>query len=77
MDFFDTVFLSETEQIIKYKRQFGKKVKRKVSFKNIADVVLIPCLNEYKSFSNDLWYNENDYNNFKLDFFRFKKIINL
>lgn len=68
MDYVHSFFLSETEQIVKYKRNFYKKVSRRVSFDNMAQVILIPCLSEYKSFEKELWYNDSDYERFKSEY---------
>jgi hypothetical protein len=70
MDYVHSLFLSETEQIVKYKRSFYKKVSRRVSFDNMAQVILIPCLSEYKSFEKELWYNDSDYERFKSEYIK-------
>ena len=42
----------------------SRQIQKRVRFYNIVDVVLVPCNEELVNIRNDLWWNENDCNNF-------------
>jgi N-acetyl-gamma-glutamylphosphate reductase len=46
---------------------YNKKTSKSVSFKQIANVTLIPCSNEYRNanLTDDLWYSQDDLDLFK------------
>ena len=68
MNIFNSLFISETKHMMNYGVFENNRIERKVSFSSIAEVILIPCLNDYKSFSHELWYSNMDYDKFKSDY---------
>lgn len=71
MEFHNNLFYRNTYNTYNL-REIKKKICKKVSFKTTADVILIPCINDYKDFLNELWYNDIDYYNFRISFFNDK-----
>ena len=60
-----SIFFDNCSFSLKNKKYFMQS--KKVQFHILVDVVLIPCLEEYSGFKEQLWYDEDDYVQFYTD----------
>jgi hypothetical protein len=74
--FKEKIIYGNDKSIKEYNKEYNKDMLnciklKKVRFNNMINVALIPCRDEYYQYSMDklLWWKNEDYNDFKKNFF--------